>query len=234
MSTRRQETRERILAAARRLLVERGYHGVGVAEIARGAGVTRQAVYGHHFASKTELLLALVDYVDRVEKIGEAFKPVAAARSGTDALDRAIRAVGTISPKVYGLARVLDAARNTDPAAEAAWQNRMTIRRDGIAAVMGRVDREGHLKAGWTVATATDLVLTMLSIQSYQQLVRESGWSVAEFVERTTETLRATLIRGAPRRARAHSRAGAKATKTRSRRGLPTSGRPPPPPGSYR
>ena len=58
MSSRRQRTRSNILDSALRLLVERGYHGVGKEEVARDAGVSRQALY-QHFKSKSELLVAL-------------------------------------------------------------------------------------------------------------------------------------------------------------------------------
>ncbi len=48
------EHRERILAAAARLFRERGYEGVGLAEIAKAAGLTHGAFYTH-FASKEAL-----------------------------------------------------------------------------------------------------------------------------------------------------------------------------------
>ena len=50
-------TRDRILTAARKLLEERGFD-VGMGEIFRRAGISRQAVY-LHFTSKTDLLQQL-------------------------------------------------------------------------------------------------------------------------------------------------------------------------------
>ena len=49
MSTRIEDTRERLLAAARRLLVEHGYHGVGIEQIARECGFGSAALLRHHF-----------------------------------------------------------------------------------------------------------------------------------------------------------------------------------------
>jgi AcrR family transcriptional regulator len=55
-------THERILRAAASLLAERGFHGVGMGEVARAARVSRQALY-LHFASKPELFVAASEYI---------------------------------------------------------------------------------------------------------------------------------------------------------------------------
>lgn len=47
--------RERIIAAAARMFRERGFDGIGVAEIMRSAGLTHGGFYGH-FDSKEELM----------------------------------------------------------------------------------------------------------------------------------------------------------------------------------
>ncbi len=49
------ENRERIIAAAARAFRERGFDGIGVAELMRGVGLTHGGFYGH-FASKEELM----------------------------------------------------------------------------------------------------------------------------------------------------------------------------------
>jgi AcrR family transcriptional regulator len=200
VSTRIEETRERILEAARRLLVERGYHGVGIDQIAREAGVSRQAVYMHHFASKTELLLALVEYVDLVEDVAGYFRPVAEARSAVEAAELAVRGFALAAPKVHDIARVLDSARVTDPAAEAAWQDRARLRRQQVGVVLAWLQRERGLKPGWTLASATDFVCSVLSMQSYQFLVRECHWTTDQFVERINRALSDVLIAGRKKR----------------------------------
>ena len=60
----REETRAALIAAARKLFAERGYHNVGIREFAAEAGVTRGALY-HHFGDKESLFLAVYDAVQR-------------------------------------------------------------------------------------------------------------------------------------------------------------------------
>jgi AcrR family transcriptional regulator len=57
--------RARLLDAAERLLSERGYRGASVDLVSAAAGVTKGAFY-HHFASKDELFLGLLE--DRFDR----------------------------------------------------------------------------------------------------------------------------------------------------------------------
>jgi AcrR family transcriptional regulator len=54
--------RQRILTAAAELVAERGYHDVGISEIAAAAGVTGPAIY-RHFDNKSAVLVAMFDRV---------------------------------------------------------------------------------------------------------------------------------------------------------------------------
>lgn len=53
-------TRERLIAEAERLFVDRGYSATSLEQIAQAAEVTKGAIYGH-FASKEELLLSAIE-----------------------------------------------------------------------------------------------------------------------------------------------------------------------------
>ena len=57
---RAKRTRRHLLAAARRVLAERGYAKATIDDVSREAGCSKGAYY-FHFASKEEILLALVD-----------------------------------------------------------------------------------------------------------------------------------------------------------------------------
>lgn len=60
----REETKAALIAAARKLFAERGYHNVGIREFAAEAGLTRGALY-HHFGDKESLFLAVYDGIQR-------------------------------------------------------------------------------------------------------------------------------------------------------------------------
>jgi AcrR family transcriptional regulator len=57
-------TRERLVRAARELVIERGYDDVATEDVLRRAGVSRGGLY-HHFASKQELLAAVLTAVEQ-------------------------------------------------------------------------------------------------------------------------------------------------------------------------
>jgi len=58
--TRDKARRAKILAAARRLFREQGFHAVGIDDIGAAAGITGPGVY-RHFSAKEELLIAALD-----------------------------------------------------------------------------------------------------------------------------------------------------------------------------
>jgi AcrR family transcriptional regulator len=74
-------TRQRILAAARELFVDRGYAGTSIRDITDRIGVTKASVY-YHFSSKEEILHALV--VPLIEAL-EAFTAEVTAAGRLDA-----------------------------------------------------------------------------------------------------------------------------------------------------
>jgi AcrR family transcriptional regulator len=57
-------TRQRIVQAARELVIEHGYDGVSTAEVLDRAGVSRGGLY-HHFDGKDQLMAAVLEAVER-------------------------------------------------------------------------------------------------------------------------------------------------------------------------
>jgi AcrR family transcriptional regulator len=103
VSTQKLETHRKILESALRLLTERGYHGVGLEEVARDAGLSRQAVY-LHFKSKADLLVATAQYLDSQVGTTELLRPVFEAENAVEAMDRAVEAYAAIEPLIYDAA----------------------------------------------------------------------------------------------------------------------------------
>src|SRR6476646_6424983 len=139
MSTTKINTRHRLLEAARKLLLKRGFHGVGLEDIAEAAGVSRQAVYKSHFASKSELLLELVRHVHIAENLDEFTRPVFEASNALAMLDATIRASLNIEARVHELSLVLAAAAVSDDGAAAAWRDRMKLKRGALRSTVARL-----------------------------------------------------------------------------------------------
>lgn len=83
-SERADATRERIVQAARELVVEHGYDAVSTGQVLERAGVSRGGLY-HHFNGKDELMAAVLEVVER-DFAGRLTAAIADARDPFDAL----------------------------------------------------------------------------------------------------------------------------------------------------
>ncbi|NQD94269.1 TetR/AcrR family transcriptional regulator [Pseudomonas sp. CrR25] len=181
MSSENIETRTRILDATVRMLEEHGGRGVRMGDIAKAAGISRQAVY-LHFASRTELLVAATRYLDEVLDVDRRLAPSRAAASGAERLALYIECWGNYIPEIYGVAKALLLAQGTDEAAAAAWNDRMLAMRDGCGAAIEALQADGNLAREWTPETATDALWTLLSVPNWENLTGECGWSTQQYV----------------------------------------------------
>ena len=183
MSSGESETRTRILEATRRLMEERRGRGVRMRDIAEAAGVSRQAVYDH-FGSRAKLLVATTHYVDEVRGLEERRRRFRAAGTGAERLEAYVEFWGSYIPEVYGMAKALLAARETDEAAAAAWDDRMGAVRESCRITIESLIRDGMLAREWTSEEAINLMWTRLSIRNREQITIESAWSIGQYVDR--------------------------------------------------
>ena len=195
MSSHESDTRIRILKTTERILEQHGGRGVRMADIAKQAGISRQAVY-LHFASRAELLEATTRFIDSELGLEERLAPSRAATSGRERLALYIEFWGNYIPEIYGVAKALLLALDTDEAAAAAWRDRMAAMRDGCQAAVDMLHADGDLADEWKPDTATDVLWTMLSIQNWEQLTTECGWSYQEYIERMKVITERTLVKG--------------------------------------
>ncbi len=159
---------------------ERRGLGVRMGDIAKVAGVSRQAVY-LHFDTRTALMSATAIYVDEVKGLDARLQTVLSATSAVEALGLYVEVWGNYVPEIYGLAKALLAARDTDEAAMVAWDERMACLRDGCRDIISGLAEEGRLLPEWTQDEAVEMCWTMLSFQTWEQLTVECGWSVDEY-----------------------------------------------------
>lgn len=182
MSSDNPETRNRILKAALKLLEASQGKGVRMTDIAKRAGISRQALY-LHFGTRAELLIATTHYLDGIKGSDERLVPSRTARSGVDRLDAFIEAWGGYIPEIYGIAKALLAMKDTDEAAAKAWDDRMQAMRQGCEAAIDALARDNRLSPDHSPNQATDILWTMLSVRNWEQLTIECGWPQARYIE---------------------------------------------------
>jgi len=190
MSSDSSETRVRILESARKLLESGAGGAVRMSDIARAAGISRQAVY-LHFPKRADLLIAVTRYLDDVKDVDGRLVKSRSATSGIERLDAFIEAWGNYIPEIYGIAKALLAIKDTDEEADLAWNNRMQAVREGCEAVVRDLARDGQLTKALTKKQAVDMLWTMLSVRNWEQLTVECGWSQKQYIKITRSAARA-------------------------------------------
>jgi AcrR family transcriptional regulator len=182
LSSRKEQTRERILKAALAQLVDHGFTGFSLERVAKAAGVTRQSVY-LHFKSKAGLLESLVVYIPQAE--GE---PPVDGVSAADAMAEIVHFTAGYLPKIYRFVRLIHAVRGDIPEAAAAWRRRAWILRRRSRRIVGRMKREHVLADGWSIDEAADVFWAVAGWPVYEYLVLDLGWSPRRY-ERAIERL---------------------------------------------
>ncbi len=166
---------------------------VRMADIAKAAGISRQALY-LHFPNRADLLIATTRYLDEVHSIDARLETSRGAASGIARLDAFVRAWCDYIPDIAGVALALSAMMETEAAARAAWEDRMQAVRQGCMAAVERLAADGRLRPELTRAEATDLLWTQLSVQNWKQLTQTCGWSQPRYVEMQTIMARRILL----------------------------------------
>jgi AcrR family transcriptional regulator len=193
MSRNETDTRTRILKATWQLMEQRLGKTISMSDVAKAAGISRQAVY-LHFDSRTELMIATSNYVDDIKGLNERLGQLKEASNGTELLEASIDVWGNYIPEIIGIAKALLATRDTDEAMAAAWNNNMSCLRDLCRETIAALESEGVLAPEWSPEQATDMFWTMISIHNWEQLTAECGWSNTQYIDNMKMQLKRTLI----------------------------------------
>jgi AcrR family transcriptional regulator len=166
-----EETRSRILAAARDVAAELGFDGFTVDRVADAAGVSRMTVY-YQFGSKRELLDAMFDRLaadGRIERLGEAFRaedPVAGLRLFVETFAGFWASNRNTIRRFRGWA-------NLDMSKKVGGHERDLWRREGLVEMVGRIGAVRDLSHVGNLDGVIDVLNTITGFDAYDVLATE-------------------------------------------------------------
>jgi len=186
-----EQTRARILAAARELLLTgEGFTGFSIDAVARQADVARMTVY-HQFGSKIGLLEALSDYLAAhggMEQLANAFRQPDLYK----ALDEYIRVFGQFWQSDRFVTRRLRALSSLDPDFEKVIKARDERRREGLRVLISRIAEKYGKPAPEAFDDTVNILFTLLSFETFDTLAGSTR-SIEEVVPLVQKLARAAL-----------------------------------------
>lgn len=200
--TQSQETRQRILQAARALMIERGYRATTVAEIARRAAVHVDTVYelaGRKPAVLRELIEQALSGTDSTV-VAEERGYVLAVRAESDPARKLAVYAGAVRQIQARMAPLLLALRDasaTEPDAEQVWREISDRRAANMRKLAKDLEDAGGLRAGLSVDEAADVIWAMNSSELYVLLTVDRGWPPERYERWLADTWCRLLLPGA-------------------------------------
>lgn len=169
-----ERNRRAIISAARRHLVEAGYHRLGLEEVAADAGVTRVTVY-RHFGSKLGLLDAVAgDLAERSGVVGRMWAALDIPDSGEAFRSLVTELCGFWSVDQDLFRRLISLAA-VDPEVRQVIDSREQWRYQQVSTVVARLDEQGRLRPCFDRTGATATVGTVTSFPSCDELAGRLG-----------------------------------------------------------
>jgi AcrR family transcriptional regulator len=194
---RARQTRDQIVDVAGRLFLNHGYATTTVAAIAAAARVSVETIY-KSFGGKPGLVRAIV------EKGLAGGGPVPAEQRSDRIRDtepdphRILAAWGTftseIAPRTAPILMLARDAASSDPEIAALLDEVNAARLKRMTTNARRLADAGHLRAGITRSKAADILWTYSSLELYDLLVIQRGWSAERYGRFVGHALIAALL----------------------------------------
>lgn len=194
-------TRARILEAAQRVFLARGYAGATIPRIAAEAGVAVETIY-RTAPGKPGLLAAAVETalaggLDNANLPVEQRPGIRRVIEEEDPV-RKLQLYAATQPGVYGraggLLRVLDEAATSIPDLAQLRERYAASRLEGMRRLAQQLAEQQTLRAGLSPQQAADILVTVCSRANYDSLVTERGWSPEDYQGWVADTLVRTLL----------------------------------------
>lgn len=163
-----EQTRARIIAAAREILSDDDFDGLSIDAISRRAGVARMTVY-YQFVSRRGLLEALYDniaergLVPNIRLVQEEPDPRAALFLLVEVFTRFWAGDRVVIRRLRGLAVI-------DQEIEAGLRERDVLRKAHVASLLSQIEERYGWDAALSVEEATSLVAAFIGFENFDQL----------------------------------------------------------------
>ncbi len=194
-------TRRAVVGAARDLFVELGWSGTTIDAVAARAEVSRKTVFTS-VGGKAALLRLALDWA----LVGDDEPVPLAAREGIAVLEQLkdprdlvaqwARFVAELEERAAPLADVLVVAADADPEAADVHAVSERNRLEGARFFVARLALIGGLRPGLTTERAVAATLVLMDPAVHRTLVREHGWTRAEYADWIARSAAAELLGG--------------------------------------
>lgn len=208
--------REAAIDAAERQFLERGYAATSIASVAEEAGVSVQTIY-KVFGGKSGLVRAIYERGLLGRGAGPAFDRSDAMRAREADPRKIMREWGVLTAEVASVLTpirlLMRDAAVSDPEMAALVKETETSRLDRARHHARFLQERGYLRGGVTRREATDVLWVCTSVELFNLLVTQRGWSFSRFGRFVSDFMIASLL---PPPVEASGSPGARKRRTRS------------------
>ena len=194
------ETRNSVVAAAKRLFADRGYTATTMVEIASAAGVALDTVYASVgpkpvlFRRLLETAISGGDQPEPAEARGYV-QQIQAEPDPARKLDLYAHAIREIQERLAPLFQVLQHAAPTDPHLDALWHEIGARRAANMRLLAAELEATGGLRQEISVDDAADIIWATNSSEFFLLLVHDRGWDADRFEQWLARTWKELLLK---------------------------------------
>jgi AcrR family transcriptional regulator len=192
-NARSRRTRAAVLGAARELIERDGFDAVTMSDIAARAGVTRRGVY-LHFATKSELLAALIDHTAGQAGLHASLQRVWDAPDSVAALTEWARHLARFHPHILEIDLAAEHERRHNADAAAHRQSVIEDQRAVCRRLIRWLLNEHRLARHWSERAAVDMLWALMSSAMMRALLIDCGWSTTTYAQRIGQLLHSTFV----------------------------------------
>jgi AcrR family transcriptional regulator len=192
-------TRQAVLLAARHLFVTKGYSRTTIAEIARQARVSPDTIYttvGRKPALLRELVETAISGTDQAVPAEQRDYVIRmrAAPTALEALTIYAHAITAIQQRLAPVFLALRDAAITDKDCAKLWTEISQRRATNMRALAADLRAKGDLRQDLTDDQVADIVWSMNATEYWDLLIRQRGWTPAEFASWLTDAWERLLL----------------------------------------